>query len=433
MFVDEAKIHVFAGNGGNGVVAFRREKYVPKGGPAGGNGGRGGHIIFKADPSLTTLLDFRFQQHFRAQNGEAGSNIKKHGRDGSDLILKVPIGTVIYEGDDTVPLADISHDGQEEILLRGGRGGRGNSVFANSTRQAPRFAEKGEPGVSKLLRLELKLLADVGLVGYPNVGKSTLVSSCSAAKPKIADYPFTTLVPNLGVVRVEDRSFVMADIPGLIEGAHEGQGLGHQFLRHIERTRVILHILDVSGATGREPIRDYRVIREELREYNPRLGELPQIVVFNKMDVPGAEEIAEETEAALKEEGAEIYRISAATGEGVQPLLYAALKLLDENPIQPLFVEPEEMEVIRFDDRDEERFQIHREFDGALRIEGPGVERRVAMTDMQSEEGVRRLHRQLSRLGVMKALVKSGAQEGDTVRVGDCELEYADDNAIWVK
>jgi GTP-binding protein len=359
--------------------------------------------------------------------------MQKHGKDGSDLTLKVPVGTVVYENGREDPVADLSLEGQEVVIARGGRGGRGNTVFANATRQAPRFAEKGEPGEARHLRLELKLLADVGLVGYPNVGKSTLIAASSAARPKIADYPFTTLVPNLGVVRIEEKSFVMADIPGLIEGAHEGLGLGHQFLRHIERTRAIIHILDVSGTTGRDPVDDYRVIRRELAAYNPKLAELPQILAFNKMDVPGSEAIANEVEEALSGEISEVFRISAATNEGIPPLLYAALKILEATPVQPLVPEPEEMAVYRFEEPKEYVFHINREFDGAFRLEGAGVERRVAMTDMQSEEGVRRLHRQLVKMGVMKALEKAGAKPGDTVRVADYELDYVDDNAEWVK
>ena len=433
MFVDHAKIWVQAGKGGNGIVAFRREKYIPKGGPAGGSGGRGGSIIFQADSGLTTLLDFRYQQHYKGDPGEPGGGSHKHGKDGSDLRIKVPVGAVVYEEGVSAPIADLVEPGQEFVLAKGGRGGRGNAVFANSTRQAPRFAENGEPGEEKRILLELKLLADVGLVGYPNVGKSTLVSACSAARPKIADYPFTTLVPNLGMVRVDEKSFVMADIPGLIEGAHEGLGLGHQFLRHIERTRVILHVLDVSGTTGRDPLDDYRIIRHELAAYNERLSSLPQLIVLNKTDVTVADEIANDVEAALSRDGLTVHRISAVTRQGLDPLLYAAVELLEQHPAPPTLHEPVDMTVFTYNEQNDRKVEVHREADGAYRIEGAGIERRVAMTDMQNEEGVRRLHRQLVKLGIEQALRAAGIEEGDTVRVGDLELDFADDNAEWVK
>ncbi|MBW3624398.1 MAG: GTPase ObgE [Armatimonadetes bacterium] len=431
MFVDEVKIKVKAGKGGNGVVAFRREKYVPKGGPAGGSGGQGGHVILQAEPHLTTLLDFRYQQHYAAPNGEAGSGSQKHGHDGEDLILKVPVGTVVYEEGREMPIADLTVPGQQYIVARGGRGGRGNAVFATSRRQAPRIAERGEPGEEKALRLELKLLADVGLVGFPNVGKSTLIAACSAARPKIADYPFTTLVPNLGVVRVEEKNFVMADIPGLIEGAHEGQGLGIQFLRHIERTRAILHVLDVSGITGRDPMEDYRIIRNELAAYNDRLAELPEVVALNKIDLPGAAEIAERVEGEIRELGREVFRISAATNEGITPILYATLRILEENPVPVALVDEEEMVVIRFGGESQENFNIRRTYDGAFQVEGEGVVRSVAMTDTNLDEGLRRLHRHLERLGVIQALRQAGARNGDTIRVGDAEMEFVEEAGGW--
>lgn len=431
MFVDEVKVKVKAGKGGDGIVAFRREKFVPKGGPAGGNGGRGGHVILKAEPHLTTLLDFRYQQYYNAPNGEAGSGSKQHGHDGLDLVMKVPVGTVVYEEGRDDPVADLSVPGQEFVIAKGGRGGRGNAVFASSTRQAPRFSEKGEPGEEKALRLELKLLADVGLVGFPNVGKSTIIAACSAAKPKIADYPFTTLVPNLGVVRVEEKNFVMADIPGLIEGAHEGQGLGHQFLRHIERTRAIIHVLDVSGLSGRDPMEDYEVIRTELSAYSERLADLPEIVALNKLDVTGAEEIADRVEAGLKDEGVEIFRISAATNEGLTPLLYSTLRVLEEHPVPDLMEPEEEMAVIRFEEESEENYSIKRAYDGAYEIIGPGVQRRVAMTDVNNEDALRRMHRQLDRMGVLGALRQAGARHGDTIRIGNTELEYVDEVEGW--
>ncbi len=428
MFVDEVRIKVKGGRGGAGVVAFRREKYVPRGGPAGGNGGRGGNVVFRADPNLTTLLDFRYQQNFAADSGDSGAGTRKHGQDGGDIILKAPVGTMVYVEGSDYPVADLSEPGQEFIAARGGRGGRGNSVFANSTRQAPRFAERGEPGEERTLRLELKLLADVGLVGFPNVGKSTLIAACTAAQPKIADYPFTTLVPNLGVVQVEDRSFVMADIPGLIEGASEGLGIGHRFLRHIERTRVIFHILDVSGLTGRDPVNDYHVLRRELAAYSAALADLPEIIALNKTDIPGSDALADQVEVALAD-GPPIYRISAATVAGVDALLYAALRALDDAPLPkpasmdddaPLFTGgAPDMEFI---------WNIHRAFDGAWVLEGQGVERRVVMTDMNSDEGVRRLHRQLEKMGVLKSLRKAGAKHGDTVRIAEIDLDFVEEH-----
>ncbi|MGQ9523911.1 MAG: GTPase ObgE [Armatimonadota bacterium] len=425
MFVDEARIEVHGGKGGNGIVSFRREKFVPRGGPDGGDGGRGGSVVLVADPSLTTLMDFRYKTVYRASSGGHGQGNNKHGRDAEDLVLKVPVGTVVYEDGSDVPVADLSAPGQTYIAARGGRGGFGNAHFATSVRQTPRIAEKGEPGESRVLRLELKLLADVGIVGFPNVGKSTLISRVSAARPKIADYPFTTLVPNLGVVRVSDeRSFVMADIPGLIEGAHEGAGLGHRFLRHVERTRCLIHMLDISGMTGRDPIRDYEIVNAELSAHSQHLGELPQVVALNKIDLPGAWNVADPVRRELESRGCTVFLISAVTGEGVQSLIYHTADLLDR--LGPPPVSTTEAPVVIKAQR-EHWWEVARADDGVFVVHGPGVERMIAMTDLNSDDSVRWLHRRLDRMGVLQALREAGARHGDTVRIGETEFDFVED------
>jgi GTPase len=332
-FVDQVRIHVKAGDGGNGAVAFRREKYVERGGPSGGDGGQGGSVVFVADENLTTLLDYRYQQHHRAKSGEHGMGSDMNGRSAPDLVLGVPVGTIIKDEATGEVLADLSEKGQRFIAARGGRGGLGNMNFATSTRQAPRFAQDGKAGEERALVLELKLLADVGLVGFPNAGKSTLISRVSRARPKIADYPFTTLVPNLGLVQYRDeRSFVMADIPGLIEGASEGAGLGHQFLRHVERCRVLIHVIDLfAQGEGREPVRDFEILRKELGKHSPELAQKPQIVAANKIDLPEARAKLPELAAEMKQQGLPLFPISAATGEGLQPLLDAVARVLFES------------------------------------------------------------------------------------------------------
>lgn len=425
MFIDEARIQVHGGKGGNGAVSFRREKFVPRGGPDGGDGGRGGSVVLVADPSLTTLMDFRYKTVYRAPSGGHGQGNNKHGRDAEDLVLRVPVGTVVYEEGSDVPVADLSSPGQTYVAARGGRGGFGNAHFASSVRQTPRVAEKGEPGQSRVLRLELKLLADVGIVGFPNVGKSTLISRVSAARPKIADYPFTTLVPNLGVVHVSDeRSFVMADIPGLIEGAHEGAGLGHRFLRHVERTRCLVHMLDVSGMTGRDPIHDYEVVNAELSAHSPHLGELPQVVALNKIDLPGAMQVADPVRRELEARGCDVFLISAVTGEGVQGLIYHTADLLDR--IGPPPVGTAEAPVV-IKAKPEHWWDVARADDGVLVVHGPAVERMVAMTDLNSEDSVRWLHRRLERMGVIKALREAGARHGDTVRIAETEFDFVEE------
>ena len=432
MFVDEVEINIKAGDGGNGVVAFRREKYVPRGGPSGGDGGRGGSIILLADERLTTLIDYRYKRHCKAERGGDGGQNSMTGADGGDLILKVPIGTQAFDADSGELLVDMDVEGEQVVVAKGGRGGHGNARYATPTHRVPRFAENGEPGEQHQLRLELKLLADVGLIGFPNVGKSTLIAQVSAARPKIADYPFTTLVPNLGVVRVdENRSFVMADIPGLIEGAHAGAGLGDRFLRHIERTRLLVHIIDVSGFTERNPAEDFDAINRELKLYSPKLAELSQVAALNKVDVPGARETAEQLAPVFESRGFKTFIISAATGEGVQPLIYFLGDELEKlNKVVPAPLETQEIMHISPKNLDLKQWEAKKVGDHEFVIEGKGLERAVAMTSMENEEAVRRLHKKLERLGVLKELKNLGAEDGDTVRIGTVEFDYADDDTV---
>lgn len=422
VFLDEVRIHVQSGRGGDGSASFRREKFVPKGGPDGGDGGNGGSVVLVADEHLNTLVDYRSRRQYKAQPGTQGGGVRKSGKSAPDVVLKVPIGTIVYEGDAETPLFDLVLDGQKVVVARGGRGGRGNTHFVTSVRQAPHFAERGEPGESRDLRLELKLLADVGLTGFPNVGKSTLVSRISAARPKIADYPFTTLIPNLGVVKVGEESFVVADIPGIIEGASEGAGLGHRFLRHVERTRLLVHLLDVSGTTGRDPLEDYAVLNRELAAYSQRLADLPRIVALNKVDVTGAREIAASVRAALPDD-VRAFDLSAATGEGVRELVYHLAERLREIP-RPYAAPDATAETVVIRAPEAETWTIDRERDGAWVISGKPIERLIAMSDLERDEGIRRLHRQLQTRGVLARLAEEGAEEGDTVRIGDTEFEY---------
>lgn len=428
-FIDKAKIFVKAGSGGNGVVRFRREKYVPAGGPAGGDGGRGGDVILEVDPGLSTLIDFRYRHKYRAQDGEDGKSANRYGKDGEDLVIKVPPGTVLKDPETGEVLADLVVPGQRVIAARGGRGGRGNTHFKTPTRQAPEFAEKGLPGESRTLILELKLLADVGLVGYPNVGKSTFISVVSAARPKIADYPFTTLVPNLGVVSVgEGNSFVLADIPGLIEGAHAGVGLGHEFLRHVERCQVLLHMLDMSGYEGRDPRRDYETICEELRKYNPELAGRPQLVVANKMDLPGAEENL----TAFRERYPHltVYPISAATRQGVDQLISRVWELVsrirrEEQEKQPKEVPPVQILESPSWSGKLSDFTIRKDNEVFV-VEGRGLERLMQRIDFNNEESVKWFLRLLDDIGVVSALREAGIKDEDTVRVGEYEFEFID-------
>lgn len=422
MFYDRAKIYVKGGDGGNGCIAMRREKYVPFGGPWGGDGGRGGDVIFVADEGLNTLQDFRYKKHFKAERGGHGMGKNMNGSAGEDLTVRVPAGTVIREAETGRLIADLVEDGQQVIIAKGGRGGRGNVHFASGTNKAPRIAEKGEPGEELWVELELKLIADVGLIGFPNAGKSTFISMVSAAKPKIADYPFTTLVPNLGVVSAGDEhSFVLADIPGLIEGASQGVGLGHEFLRHTERTRLLIHVVDTAGTEGRDPVEDIKTINRELELYDSRLAQRPQIIAANKMDIAPQ---AEENLVRIKEEFSgqyEIFPISAATGQGLDKMIQKVARLLEELPrVEP--EQPEEERVTVFTPAD--RFNIKRDMDGNWRVTGKEIERHVAMTYLEEEESVERLQRIMKVMGLEQGLIDAGVKEGDIVRIGDWEFEW---------
>ena len=421
-FVDEAVIHVKAGNGGNGCVAFRREKFVPRGGPAGGDGGRGGHVILLADPSVKTLVDLHLQRTYKAENGQHGQGSNKHGADGKDLVIRVPVGTVVYDAETGELIADLVKAGQRVVVVRGGRGGRGNAAFATPTRQTPVFAELGEPGEERTLRLELKLLADVGIIGYPNVGKSTLISRISAARPKIADYPFTTLVPNLGTVRVDNFSFVVADLPGLIEGAHRGVGLGHQFLRHAERTSLLLHMVDIAAVEGRDPICDFETINEELRLYNPELAKKPQIVVANKMDLPNAHENLRRCLPYWRERGYEVFAISALTGEGIEPLIYRMAELVKAmQPTAPLPEASEEV-IVAPPKRTEAPLTVERLDEETWLVQGGEVERLTRLINASHPQALAEIKERLLRHGIWKAIRKAGAKAGDRIIVNGLEL-----------
>lgn len=434
MFIDEVKIYVRSGDGGNGLVAFRREKYVPKGGPAGGDGGRGANVIFKVDEGLRTFMDYRYQKKFLAPNGENGMSKGMHGRKSKDLYLIVPPGTVIKDTDTGEILGDLTKHEQEVIVARGGRGGRGNCRFATPANPAPEIAENGEPGEERNLTLELKLMADVGLVGFPSVGKSTLLSITTKAKPKIAEYHFTTLVPNLGMVETKDhKSFVMADLPGLIEGASQGVGLGHQFLRHIERTKVIVHVIDMSATDGRNPYEDYKIINKELEDYNMRLLERPQIVVANKMDMPDAKDNLLAFKQNLLQDGEdiEIIEISAFTRNNVDNLLYRISKLLDAidpNKVYEMDTKEDDMEnrVLYKHKPKDETFTITRDDTGAYVVSGPGIERAFMMTDFNRDASVRRFAQQMRSMGVDDALRARGCSNGDTVKILKGEFEFVE-------
>ncbi|EAG1709132.1 GTPase ObgE [Listeria monocytogenes] len=429
MFVDQVKIYVKAGNGGDGMVAFRREKFVPNGGPAGGDGGKGADVVFVVDEGLRTLVDFRFKRIFKAEHGEHGMSKSMHGRGAEDLVVKVPQGTIVKDIDTGEIIADLVAHGQRAVIAKAGRGGRGNKRFATPANPAPELSENGEPGQERNVQLELKVLADVGLVGFPSVGKSTLLSVVSAARPKIAAYHFTTIVPNLGMVDAGDgRSFVMADLPGLIEGASQGVGLGHQFLRHIERTRVIVHIIDMSGSEGRVPYEDYMAINNELEQYNLRLMERPQIIVANKMDMPDAEENLNEFKTKIAED-IPVFPISAVTKTGLRELLLAIADKLETTPEFPLneILEQEDEDTVLYKYVAEEPdFEISREPDGTFVLSGAKIERLFTMTNFERDASISRFARQLRAMGVDEALRKRGAKDGDIVRLLDYEFEFMD-------
>ncbi|AMG60509.1 GTPase ObgE [Staphylococcus lugdunensis] len=428
MFVDQVKISLKAGDGGNGITAYRREKYVPFGGPAGGDGGKGASVIFEVDEGLRTLLDFRYQRHFKAKKGENGQSSNMHGRNAEDLILKVPPGTIIKNVETEEVLADLVEDGQRAVVAHGGRGGRGNSRFATPRNPAPDFSENGEPGEELDVTLELKLLADVGLVGFPSVGKSTLLSIVSKAKPKIGAYHFTTIKPNLGVVSTPDqRSFVMADLPGLIEGASDGVGLGHQFLRHVERTKVIVHMIDMSGSEGRDPFNDYHVINQELINYQQRLEERPQIIVANKMDVPGAQDNLQKFEDSIAAD-IMVIPVSTITRDNIDTLLYAIANKLEEVKDIDFSVEKDEEigvnRVLYKHTPSQDKFTISRDDDGAYVVSGNAIERMFKMTDFNSDPAVRRFARQMRSMGIDDALRARGCANGDIVRILGGEFEF---------
>lgn len=430
MFVDQVKIYVKGGDGGDGMVAFRREKFIPKGGPAGGDGGNGANVIFQVEEGLRTLMDFRYQRHFKAPRGEHGMSKNQHGKNAKDMIVKVPPGTIVSDAETGTIIADLVEHGQRAVIAKGGRGGRGNSRFATPANPAPELSEKGEPGREKEIMMELKLLADVGLVGFPSVGKSTLLSVVSAARPKIAEYHFTTIVPNLGMVETEDsRSFVLADLPGLIEGAHSGVGLGHQFLRHIERTRVIIHVIDMAAMEGRDPYEDYLTINNELKEYNLRLTERPQVIVANKMDMPDAEENLKAFKEKLGDKHP-VFPISAVTREGLRELLFAVADLVEKTPEFPLIdeevLETDENRVMYKHEKAEQEFEITRESDGAFVIKGDSIERLFKMTDFSRDESVQRFARQMRGMGIDDALRERGAKDGDTVKLLEYEFEFVE-------
>jgi len=421
MFIDRARIHVVSGNGGNGMSSWRREKFVPRGGPSGGDGGRGGDVVLIVDANTNTLIDFRYKRKFVAKNGVNGQTKNMHGQHADSTYIKVPVGTLVKDEATGAVIADLTKVGQQAVLVKGGRGGKGNARFVNSVNRAPTFAENGAPGAERVLQLELKLLADVGLVGYPSVGKSSIISCVSAAKPEIAAYHFTTITPVLGVVSLDEgHSFVMADIPGLIEGAHEGVGLGHDFLRHIERTKIIIHVLDVSGLEGRDPIEDYNKINKELALYNERLSTRPQIIVANKMDLIESQENLPRIAAHMEKLGYKIYPVSAATGEGLPELVQVAAQMLLEH-----VEEPEETDdTIVYEAKPEVEFTVGHDMDGAYLVRGKGIEKLVAMTNFDNEEGLRRFQQVFRRRGIEDALKENGIKEGDTVRIGEMEFEF---------
>ncbi|MBN8236766.1 GTPase ObgE [Halobacillus kuroshimensis] len=427
MFVDQVKVFVKGGDGGNGLVAYRREKYVPKGGPAGGDGGNGGDVVFEVDEGLNTLMDFRYQHHFKAVRGQNGMNQKQHGKNAEPLVISVPPGTTVKSADSDKVIADLTEHKQRAVIAKGGRGGRGNARFASPRNPAPEIAENGEPGEELDVVVELKLLADVGLVGFPSVGKSTFLSVVTAARPKIADYHFTTLAPNLGVVESQDhRSFVMADLPGLIEGAHEGVGLGHQFLRHVERTRLLLHVIDMSAMEGRDPYEDYVTINQELSSYDERLKNRPQLIVANKMDMPGAEDNLELFKEQLGDQEIDIYPISTVTREGLDELLYAVADKLDQMPKQEEELEEVDERVLYKFEKEEAPFKVTRADDGAYVLYGEKIESLFRRTDFSRDQSINRFARQMRSMGVDEALRKRGAKDGDTVRLMDYEFEFVD-------
>ena len=431
MFADRAKIYIRSGKGGDGHCSFRRELYVPNGGPDGGDGGRGGDLIFAVDEGLNTLADYRHKRKYAAGDGEPGGKRRCHGKDGKDLVLYVPEGTVIKEAESGKVIADMSGDNRRQVILKGGKGGLGNQHFATATMQIPKYAQPGQPAKELMVKLELKVIADVGLVGFPNVGKSTLLSRVTNAQPKIANYHFTTLNPNLGVVDLEGANgFVIADIPGLIEGASEGVGLGHEFLRHIERTKVIIHMVDAASTEGRDPVADIKAINEELRAYNPELLKRPQVIAANKIDAIYTDDETENPVDVIKKafepEGIKVYPISAVTGQGLKELLYYVRELLDSMTDEPVMFE-KELDTDTLFDNPNEAFYVEKDDKGVYVVSGPRIDRMLGYTNLESEKGFNFFQKFLRQTGVLKQLKELGVQEGDTVRVGDyLEFDYYD-------
>lgn len=422
MFVDVAKIFVKAGNGGNGSVSFRREKYAPLGGPDGGDGGDGGNVIFVVDDGMRTLLDFKYKRKHLAENGDNGSGSNCSGKMGKHVVVKVPKGTVIKDFESGKIIVDLVNDGQSAIICKGGRGGRGNAKFATPTRQAPEFAEPGMPGEEREIKLELKLIADVGLIGFPNVGKSTILSMVTGAKPKIANYHFTTLTPNLGVAELKGlNSFVIADIPGLIEGAHEGTGLGIDFLRHVERTKVLVHVIDVSGIEGRDPIDDFHSINAELKLYSEKLSKKPQIVAANKTDIPGYEENLEKLQVEMDKLGVKLFKISAATNSGLREVMLYVSTILDT------MTEEEEDETEMFIPGDKHfTFEFYRADDGAYCYRGSFVDRLLLSVNIDDPDSLKHFHKMLKKHGVLDDLKSRGIKDGDLVRLNDFEFDFVE-------
>lgn len=427
MFVDRARINVKSGKGGNGAVSFRREPFVPEGGPDGGDGGKGGDVVFEASSSYRTLMDFKYKKKYEAEPGQDGMKKKKFGKNGEDLVIKVPPGTVIIDELTGLVMKDLVHDGDRVVVVKGGKGGKGNVHFKNSVRQAPNFAEAGGAARERNIVLELKLIADVGLLGFPNVGKSTLLSVSTSARPKIGNYHFTTITPNLGVVQIYDSSFVMADIPGLIEGAHEGTGLGLDFLKHVERTKVLVHVVDIAGSEGRDPVEDFDKINDELVKYSKRLDEKPQIVVGNKSDLVFDEESVERFKKHVEDKGYQFFLMSAATNQGVKEVLSAAAKSLAELPDEE---ESYELYDFAMDDEDPDYREIYTyidDEDGAFVIEGKQLTKIFDSTNFNDMESLRYLYKYVESKGAIAELKELGLQEGDIVRIKDYEFEYEEE------
>lgn len=432
-FTDMSRINVKGGDGGAGCMSFRREAYVPKGGPDGGDGGRGGDVVIQADAQLSSLIDYRFKHHFRAERGTHGQGSRKDGKSGADLVLRVPMGTVVRELDPETQeplyeIADLTHDGERVVVAPGGAGGLGNTHFVTSVRRAPAFAQLGEPAQEHWIELEMKLMADAALVGMPSVGKSSLIARMSAARPKIADYPFTTLVPNLGMVRAGEYSYVVADVPGLIEGASEGKGLGHQFLRHIERTALIMHVVDISGGfEGRDPVEDYHIINDELRRYAAELADRPQVVVANKCDISGMEDRVQALKQAAIEDGHRFFAVSAATGAGLNTLMLACGEMVAELRRELAEAPADDVPLDRWERKRQARektFQVVCEEPGVYRVMGTQVERLVVQTDWENEEALIYLQHRFARMGVDDALEKAGCRAGDEVRISGRAFMY---------